>query len=136
MVGCLKGYRLAFTHRSSGWGCGVADVVSDSRHEVWGLIYALSDRDLEELDNFEGYPDVYTRFSSSIDTKEGTICNVWVYTVIHKSNFIPPSKAYLGIIKKAAEKLGFPEAYRAYLEKIEIESERLKQKPILKNERS
>jgi gamma-glutamylcyclotransferase (GGCT)/AIG2-like uncharacterized protein YtfP len=116
--GCLKGYCLAFTRYSSGWGGGVADVVLDSNHEVWGLIYDLSTEDLHLLDRYEGYPDVYTRFQTSIETLMGSISDVWVYTVVHKNNFIPPTKAYMEIIKNAALEHQFPETYYLYLDTI------------------
>lgn len=71
--GCLRGYRLDFTWHSSGWGGGVADVVLDPQKEVWGVVYELTMRDLELLDNYEGYPKVYTRFQTSIETSERTV---------------------------------------------------------------
>jgi gamma-glutamylcyclotransferase (GGCT)/AIG2-like uncharacterized protein YtfP len=118
-IGCLEGYRLAFNYYSSGWNGGVADIVVDAESEVWGLIYELSKEDLQCLDNCEGYPDVYTRFQTSIKTRSGTISNVWVYTVVQKKNFVPPTKAYIEIIKSAALRFQFPETYLSYLETVE-----------------
>ena len=118
-IGCLKHYRLAFTRYSSGWGGGVADVVLDSDHEVWALIYELSKEDLNHLDSYEGYPDVYTRFQKTIKTLTGIVSDVWAYSVVQKSTFIPPTREYMKIIKKAAFELEFPETYRLFLEKIQ-----------------
>ncbi len=117
-IGYLKGYRLAFTRYSSGWNGGVADIVLDSDHEVWGLIYAISIEDLHRLDDYEGYPDAYIRFQTSIKTLTGSP-NIWVYTVVRKKSFIPPTKEYMQLIKNAAVKLQFPERYRSHLETIE-----------------
>lgn len=116
--GCLRGYRLAFTLYSSGWGGGVADIVVDPDNEVWGLIYELSTEDLHRLDGYEGYPDVYTRFQTSIKTLKCSISDVWVYTVVRKNNFIPPTKEYMEIIKNAALEFQFPETYCLYLDTI------------------
>ena len=118
-IGCLEGYRLDFTRYSSGWSGGVADIVVDPDNEVWGLIYELSTEDLPYLDDYEGYPDVYTRFQTSIKTLTGSISDVWVYTVVHKNDFTPPTKAYMEIIKNAALEHQFPETYRSYLDTIE-----------------
>jgi len=118
-VGCLKRYRLDFTHYSHTWKGGVADVVEDPDYEVWGLVYELSMKDLHRLDDYEGYPDIYTRFQTSIKAQLGSISNVWVYTVVKKKNFIPPTKAYIELIKSSAVKLVFPDTYCSYLDMIE-----------------
>lgn len=118
-IGYLKSYRLDFTYYSSGWNGGVADIVLDPEHEVWGLIYEISIEDLCRLDSYEGCPDVYNRFQTSIKTLTGTLSDVWVYTVVQKKKFILPAKVYIETIKKAAIRLGFPETYRTYLETIE-----------------
>jgi gamma-glutamylcyclotransferase (GGCT)/AIG2-like uncharacterized protein YtfP len=83
-IGYLKGYRLAFTHYSLGWNGGVADVIFDPDHEVWGLIYEISIEYLDSLDDYEGYPDAYTRFQTSNKTLTWSIPNIWVYTVVWK----------------------------------------------------
>ena len=117
-IGCLKGYRLSFTRYSSGWNAGIADIAVDPNYEVWGLIYEVSMEDLCRLDDCEGYPDVYTRFQTSIKTQKGSVSDVWIYTVVRKKNFIPPTKEYMEIIKNAAVKLQFPATYRSYLETV------------------
>jgi len=113
--GCLEGHRLDFTRYSVKWRGGTADVVEDLKEEVWGLIYGISTDDLHKLDGHEGYPDTYTRFQALIKTGKGHISGVWVYKVVQKKPFIPPTKEYLGIIKEAAVKFNFPEKYRRYL---------------------
>jgi len=116
--GCLRGYTLAFNAYSSSWGGGVADVVRAPQQEVWGLVYDVSRGGLERLDIYEGYPHLYTRFQGTIDTAQGVLTDVWIYTVVHKQDFIPPRQAYLGILQRAARCFGFPEAYRVFLDGI------------------
>jgi len=116
--GCLRGYALAFNEYSSSWGGGVADVVVAPQQEVWGLVYDVSLAGLERLDVYEGYPHLYTRFQGAIETSRRMLTDVWIYTVVHKQGFIPPSQAYLGILQRAAQCFGFPEAYRAFLDSV------------------
>ena len=66
--GCLRDYRLDFTHFSSGWSCGVADVVESEEGEVWGVVYEITQQNLESLDSDEGFPDFYTRFRAVIES--------------------------------------------------------------------
>jgi len=120
--GSLSGYRLTFNRFSSGWGGGVADVIQDQGSKVWGLVFELSDTDLERLDRYEGYhkdwTSLYERWKTVIDTPNGQVSDVWVYTVVEKQKFVKPTPEYLQIIKDAAMKWNFPKAYLtlAYLD--------------------
>ena len=51
----LPDYQLAFTRKSIKRGCGVADVVPAPGQNVWGVVYEISNRDVENLDRSEGY---------------------------------------------------------------------------------
>jgi len=117
----LPGYRLAFTLESEYWiwKGGVGDIVKDPKSEVWGLVYELSESDLILLDKYEEAPKVYRRISVGIEALEGRILsNAWAYEVIDKKEFVAPSSAYLDIIRTAAEKHRFPEAYKVFLNTI------------------
>lgn len=119
-VGRLPGYRLGFTPYSKKRGGGVADVIESAASEVWGLIYRLTAADVESLDKYEGYPTSYTRSKLAIETPEGIVNDVWVYTVVTKQEFIPPTREYLHTIKRAALNHGFPADYRESLERIPV----------------
>ena len=110
--GSLSDHRLTFNRYSSGWGGGVADVIQAKDSKVWGLIFEISDADLERLDRYEGcYKDqksLYERWKAVIDTPNGQVCDVWIYTVIEKQRFVQPTLEYLQIIKDAAVKWNFP----------------------------
>ena len=114
--GSLSGYRLTFNRFSSGWGGGVADVIQKQGSKVWGLVFEISDSDLERLDRYEGYykdqNSLYERWKAAIDTPNGQVCDVWVYTVVEKQKFVPPTSEYLQIIKDAAVKWNFPKSYQ------------------------
>lgn len=115
---CLKGYRLDFTRYSSGWNCGVADIVQNEGSEVWGLVYEITASDFEKLDGYEAYPDAYSRFQTIVETPSGPLQGVWVYTIRNKQAFTPPSKEYVSIIKHAAVRHRFPSHYQEALERI------------------
>ena len=117
-TGVLKGFRIGFTFDSAGWDGGVADIIEDPEGEVWGLLYQISDRDLEHLDEYEGYPTAYTRFTTSIQTLLGKIEGVWVYSVVQKKGFVAPRREYLEIIKNAAKEFRFPVKYRSELDRV------------------
>jgi len=114
--GSLSGYRLTFNRFSSGWGGGVADVIQEQGSEVWGLVFEISDSDLERLDRYEGcykeQTSLYERWKAVIGTPDGQVCDVWVYTVVEKQKFVPPTSEYLQIIKDAAVKWNFPKSYQ------------------------
>lgn len=116
--GCLEGYRLDFTHYSTKRGGGTADVVECQNEEVWGLVYEISAKDRNYLDSKEARADIYTRFQTNINTDKSRISDVWVYKVVQKESFVPPTREYLQIIKDAAAKFDFPEKYRKYLDTI------------------
>ena len=114
--GSLSDYRLTFNRFSSGWDGGVADVIREPGSKVWGLVFEISDTDLERLDRYEGYnkdqTSLYERWKTVIDTSNGQVCDVWVYTVVEKQKFVPPTSEYLQIIKDAAVKWNFPKSYQ------------------------
>ena len=122
--GSLSGYRLTFNRFSSGWGGGVADVIQDQDSKVWGLVFEISDSDLERLDRYEGYhkdqTSMYERWKAVIDTSNGQISDVWVYTVVEKQKFVQPTLEYLQIIKDAAIRWNFPKVYQQDLELVSI----------------
>ena len=118
-TGSLPNYRLTFNKFSSGWSGGVADVIQDQDSKVWGLVFKISDTDLERLDRYEGYhkdqTSLYERCKAIIDTPNGQIYDVWVYTVVEKQKFVQPTSEYLQIIKDAAVKWNFSKIYQETL---------------------
>ena len=115
--GSLSCYRLTFNKFSSGWGGGVADVIQDQGSKVWGLVFEISDTDLERLDRYEGYykdqNSLYECWKAVINTPNGQISDVWVYTVVEKQKFVQPTVEYLQIIKDAAVRWNFPKVTEA-----------------------
>lgn len=123
--GLLRKYRLEFTKKSAGWGCGVADIVAADNSEVWGLLYELSDLDLLHLDKYEGHPNYYVRNKVKIERPGGEPVEAISYEVVNKQKFVPPSDEYLNVIKNAAQKYNFPLEYQHYLKSIKTQEQEL-----------
>lgn len=66
----LNGFKLDFTRRSSLWKGGVADIVKDLNNHVWGLLYELTEKDLNSLDDYEACPKYYRRKNISVEYKK------------------------------------------------------------------
>ena len=130
--GSLSGHSLTFNKYSGGWDGGVADVIRDEDSEVWGLVFEISESDLERLDRYEGYykdkPSLYERWKAVIDTPDGQVSDVWVYTVVKKQEFVKPTLEYLQIIKDAGARWDFPKVYQQRLELVStrVETQRWK----------
>ncbi len=115
----LDGYRLAFTRRSVISGSGVADVVPAAGDEVWGVVYELDERDLEQLDRKEGLGWAYTRQRGRVHARDGSHHDAIFYTVLAKEHSeVAPSGDYIGRLVAAAERQGFPRRYLASLAEI------------------
>ncbi len=114
----LVGHRLDFTRRSGDWKGGVADIVPNPGHEVWGLLYQISDADLCSLDRYEGYPTLYGRMQVQVHKDGDPIANVLTYFVQKKQPFVAPHPDYLEIIRTAAREHLFPREYRDFLDAI------------------
>lgn len=116
----LKDYTLAFTIFSPKRQCGCADVVQNLGGGVWGLLYTITPKDLQELDKFEGHPIHYKRFTVSVVDESGKSVQAETYEVVHKqTEYQKTSKDYLGKITRAADTLQFPLVYRIFLSKFE-----------------
>lgn len=113
----LNGFILDFTRESSHWNGGVADIVNDPNHTVWGILYELNNKDLDSLDYYEACPQYYKRKKVNVVFNSIAI-NAIAYEVVNKKTFIPPSKKYLSIIIQAAIENDFPEEYIDYLKSI------------------
>lgn len=111
----LVGYKLDFTTFSKTRQCGCADIVASQKDTVWGIVYELSDKDLSSLDKKEGHPNFYVRIEVKVQTENQKIISVYTYEVVKKLEFQKPSKEYLGLLTKAAEKYNFPLQYQNYL---------------------
>jgi gamma-glutamylcyclotransferase (GGCT)/AIG2-like uncharacterized protein YtfP len=121
----LKGYRLAFTRKSSKRKCGVADAVCDPQRAVWGAVYELNEDDLRELDRREGCNPERASTENSYNRRKVTILvdgdesqpwRVWTYFATPQKNPPPPNSEYKRLIVEGARTWGLPEDYIKQLE--------------------
>lgn len=125
----LPGFRLAFTRYSESRGSWVADAVEDDASTgVWGVVYDVSEEDLERLDACEGYHgkgknNAYDRYCTNVleDGDEDRPLRVLIYVVSKKSDKEhPPREDYLRHIISGAEHWGLPEDYLEFLKSIAV----------------
>jgi gamma-glutamylcyclotransferase (GGCT)/AIG2-like uncharacterized protein YtfP len=87
----LEGYRLNFNR--------VADVLEDEGSEVWGALYSVSQKDIESLDLYEGYPNTYDRLDVVVEDDLGKSHRAFIYVMTTKGCG-EPSTEYYQIIEK------------------------------------
>jgi AIG2-like family len=104
---CLLDHRIAFTYASRRWGGGAADVVPAPGHEVWGMVWELSDDDLARLD---GYELGYQRCALEVIDGAGMTHTVTSYSVVAKGEH-RPTQEYLDKMLRWGEHWGFPRRY-------------------------
>jgi len=107
----LHGFRLDFTHYSTRWRGGAADVVSQAGDVVWGVVYRMHEGDLDLLDHFESG---YERVALEVADDDGTLHRVVSYSVLAKDSH-PPSDVYIEKMLRWGRHWGLPEEYLARL---------------------
>ena len=81
----LPGHHLAFSHWSTRWRGGAADVVRETGAAVWGVVYAMGPDDFARLDRFE---TGYERVQLEVEADGGKL-GVTSYAVLDKGRFAP-----------------------------------------------
>jgi gamma-glutamylcyclotransferase (GGCT)/AIG2-like uncharacterized protein YtfP len=124
----LENHRLDFTRKSINRNCGVADVVEDNNHEVWGAIFRFDEHDLGNLDRCEGYfpgriNNAYKRIEKMVylEGKKDQPMTVYTYEVVYKKpGKYLPNEHYKNLILEGAKYWQLPEGYINFLRNIQI----------------
>jgi len=96
----LEGWTLTFN--------GVADIERREGARTHGVLWRISDRDLERLDSYEGYPRLYRRELVSVQTEQGEVVAV---TYVMNDDYVGlPSPSYYEIIKRGYDQWNLPVA--------------------------
>ncbi|MEK6272747.1 MAG: gamma-glutamylcyclotransferase family protein [Actinomycetota bacterium] len=85
---------------------GVVDIERRESARTHGALWRISDRDLERLDAYEGYPRLYRRELVPVRTAEGELVAL---TYVMNDDYLGlPSPAYYRTIKRGYEQWGLP----------------------------
>ena len=118
--GILPGYEIRF-NKTPGprRGTGYANIVPAAEKWVEGVLYLLTELDLEQLDTYEGAPTDYRRY----------LVNVWnvdhkrwvkavTYVAVRTDDTLKPPKDYLSEILNSAKVVGLSIEWINMLEKL------------------
>jgi gamma-glutamylcyclotransferase len=120
-TGYVRGYRLRFNLQ--GWPRGraaPANLEPDPQAEVWGVLYAITRRDLLRLDASEGIP--WWRYRQLwLDTEDAKGNALRAVTYIARGDEIDhrPSLRYITLLREGARAHGLPKHYVRFLEGVE-----------------
>jgi gamma-glutamylcyclotransferase (GGCT)/AIG2-like uncharacterized protein YtfP len=127
-VAKLPDHRLAFTRYAKDRGCGTGDCVPEAGQDIWGVVFDISETDLERLDKNEGYQpgrplnaNSYVREQRHVyrDGKMDQPLLVWLYVAIRQPNPPLPNAAYIKLYVDGARFWHLPAEYLAQLERIQ-----------------
>jgi len=96
----LPNYKLVLVGWSRQWRGGVVSIRPSRGEKVLGAIYEVSDRDLKRLDNYQGYPNNYTRLNVTVFDEGGEPIKAITYIKSGQSDEAQPSKEYLALIQQ------------------------------------
>ena len=113
-TGWLNGWRLTFGGEDLGWDGALATVAEDQDSRVFVVLYEVSDRDEEALDQWDGATlGYYSKLRVRVATIDGDAL-AWLYVLNDYEGGLP-SASYIGIMANAAEAAGAPDEYVAEL---------------------
>ena len=117
----LQKHRLAFTHPSSTWGGGSADILEDQDTPgVWGAVYEMTADDWKRMDEAEG--TAYKRIKLTVLEAGLEDCplDCQAYKVVDPTGHHLPSRLYHEKIVRGALARGLPAGWIAWLRGLSI----------------
>lgn len=107
----LPDYRLKFHYRSQRRKGGAADVVpAGTGHAVPGVLFALSDQALGNMDRKEGHPHFYKRCDVEVLLPDGRSSRAMTYMLVpnRKQEYVAPTTHYESLIESGLKKRNLP----------------------------
>lgn len=99
--GVLRDVTLTFRSGMRGFSRpGVANIEPCPGGVVPVGIWLITERDLEALDRYEGYPFFYDRHVVTVATDQGYLLEGLVYMMTEAGFMSPPSRTYLDTIRR------------------------------------
>lgn len=100
----LDGHELAFTARSAHYDGGVPDIVEAPGASVEGVLWAVDEDDLAELDAYEGVDEgFYERIEVEVAWRDRTV-PAQAYTVVDKADGVDPAPKVLTLMRRGARR--------------------------------
>lgn len=111
-IGIIQQYELVFNRKGSYRPGGVASIVpsEDPDQYVYGVIWKLTSKDLEELDNIED-PKAYERITIDVQLLGDQIYSCQTYISFPQANYVIPDPHYLELLLEAARAADLPQDY-------------------------
>jgi gamma-glutamylcyclotransferase (GGCT)/AIG2-like uncharacterized protein YtfP len=111
---------LWFPRKSEKRKGGVGSLKDEKGKSVWGVVFAVSLRDLVRLDRFEGVPGgSYERKEIEVFDSKGKRRIVWAHIAVpQKEAPFAPHRDYISLYISGAEYYGLPAEYLAGLKRI------------------
>ncbi len=106
----LKHYKFIYDGYSEKWGCAVANIKKDICGKVWGCLFEITDEDLKELDEYEGYPRIYQREELEVEDDSGYVHKAIVYLRTGQKSG-KPTEEYMRTVIDGAWDCKLPEKY-------------------------
>lgn len=95
---------------SKKWNGAVANIIDKDGGRVWGGLFEVSEKDLDNLDHCEGYPNSYDRRIVQVVDVEGNTYKAWVYFRIGRKEG-RPSEEYRHVVLEGVKDCNLPEGY-------------------------
>ncbi|HEY7556572.1 MAG TPA: gamma-glutamylcyclotransferase family protein [Candidatus Binatia bacterium] len=113
----LPDYSLAIARHSRLRDCGTANIYKEKGGEVWGVVYKVSDVDMQTMDDFE---DGYSRQTLWVQSQDDHRPSLEVITYIapRESGVPLPNAEYKRLVLEGARYWKLPRAYCHMLEQI------------------
>jgi hypothetical protein len=106
--GRLDGYRLSFNVSSRGWGGGAANAVADPGGSVWGVLWAVDDAELEELEPVNtGGAEADRALRVEVSGPDGVV-RARTFAVVSQATFVRPTERYVDMLRATAQAHGLP----------------------------
>jgi gamma-glutamylcyclotransferase (GGCT)/AIG2-like uncharacterized protein YtfP len=116
-VGRISGWRVGFAAYSA--GRGGCQLHPEPGHDVYGLLYELSDAEMAGLDEISGVPQgFYRRIDVQVTPSSGRSIRAITYLIPDPVGPFAPPDDYVRPILVGARAVGLPEAYIAELDDI------------------
>lgn len=121
MVASVRGYRLRFNLDGFPQGkAAPANIETDDRAELWGVLYELTRRELVRLDATEGVPGgAYRHVWVDAESTRGETVGALTYMAPGNPTDGKPSLRYINLLRDGARAHGLPAHWVARLDAVE-----------------